>query len=281
MGEDVSAAEGILMVEQTTDASPVRYDVAGAVATITLNRPDAMNSLDTPTKELLLDAVQRAAADVAVRCVVVTGTGRAFCVGQDLREHVKNRSEQSLDEVWSTVERHYAPTVLAIATMDKPVIAALNGVAAGAGMSLALACDFRVAADTASFNTAFTAIALSCDTGISWTLPRLVGSAKALELLLMPSKINAEEAQRIGLLTSVVPGADLAAEVEALATRLAAGPTRAYAAVKRSVAFSATHALDEAVRLEAQMMAWTGGSADHGNAVDAFMAKQEPRFQGS
>lgn len=260
---------------------PVQYDVEGGVATITLNRPAAMNSLDTATKDLLLDTVLRAKDDTAVRCVVLTGNGRAFCVGQDLREHAANISTQRIDEVWSTVERHYAPTAHAIASMDKPVIAAVNGVAAGAGMSLALACDLRIAADTASFNTAFTAIALSCDTGISWTLPRLVGSTRAMELLVMPRKVDAAEALAIGMVTRVVPAAELAPAVSDLAARLAGGPTRAFAAVKRSLAFSTTHPLAESLEFEATMMAWTGGSTDHRNAVDAFVAKQQPTFEGS
>ncbi|MEJ7629346.1 MAG: enoyl-CoA hydratase-related protein [Nocardioidaceae bacterium] len=266
---------------ETADLPSIRYDVRGGVATITLNRPQAMNSLDTPTKDLLLETVRRAADDETVRTVVLTGTGRAFCVGQDLREHVANISSLSLEEVWSTVERHYAPTAHAIATMDKPVIAAVNGVAAGAGMSLALACDLRLAADTASFNTAFTGIALSCDTGISWTLPRLVGTTRAMDLLLMPRKVDAAEALAIGLVSSVVPAADLERAVAALAARLATGPTRAYAAVKRSVAFGASHPLAETLELEARMMAWTGGSADHGNAVRSFVAKEEPTFEGT
>ncbi len=206
-----------MSADDTMAEPPVRYDVEDAVATITLNRPQAMNSLDTPTKERLLECVLRAAEDPSIRCVVLTGTGRAFCVGQDLREHAANLAVQSVDEVWSTVERHYAPTVLAIHTMDKPVIAAVNGVGAGAGMSLALACDLRICADTASFNSAFTAIGLSCDTGISWTLPRLVGTTRAMELLLMPRKVDAAEALDIGLVTSVVPAAELADTAATLA----------------------------------------------------------------
>ena len=260
---------------------PVRYDVSAGVATITLDRPDAMNSLDTATKDALLAAVRDAAADDEVRCVVITGTGRAFSVGQDLREHITNITEKSLEEVWSTVERHYGPIALGVATMDKPVIAAVNGVAAGAGMSIVLACDLRIGADTAAFNTAFTGIALSCDTGSSWTLPRLVGPTKAMELLLMPRTVDATEALALGLLTSMVPAADLADEVGRLAAKLATGPTRAYAAVKRSVAFAATHPLADALAFEAEMMAWTGGSADHRNAVKSFVAKEKPTFEGA
>ena len=270
-----------MSADDTTPEPPLRYDVEDGVATITLNRPGAMNSLDTQTKDLLLETVLRAADDASVRCVVLTGSGRAFCVGQDLREHVTDIASKSLEEVWSTVERHYWPTVLAIATMDKPVIAAVNGIAAGAGMSLALACDLRIAADTAAFNTAFTAIGLSCDTGGSWTLPRLIGPTKAMEMLLMPRSVTAAEALEIGLVTSVVAAADLAQTVGTLAATLAKGPTRAYAAVKQSVAFAATHPLAETLEFEAKMMAWTGGSTDHRNAVESFVAKEEPTFEGS
>ena len=260
--------------------APVMYDVADQVATITLARPEDMNSLDTATKDALHAAIQRAARDEDVRCVVLTGTGRAFCVGQDLREHVANISTQSIEEVWSTVDRHYTPIALGLATMEKPVIAAVNGVAAGAGMSIALACDLRLAADTAGFNTAFTAIGLSCDTGASWSLPRLVGPTKAMELLLTPRTVDAQEALALGLVNRVVPAADLAVEAATLAATLAHGPTLAYASVKASIAYSATHPLAESLAFESRMMARTGGSADHRNAVDSFVAKEKPTFEG-
>jgi 2-(1,2-epoxy-1,2-dihydrophenyl)acetyl-CoA isomerase len=264
-----AAAEG-------STPEPVQVTRDGAVATLTLNRPEAMNSLDTATKEALLAALLGLADDTGVRCVVITGSGRAFCVGQDLREHSELLATRPLDEVWATVDRHYGPIASAIATMDKPVIAAVNGVAAGAGMSIALACDLRIAADTASFNTAFTGVALSCDTGSSWFLPRLVGPAKALELLLMPRSVKSAEALELGLVSSVAPAADLAAEAAALAGRLAQGPTLAYAAVKQSVAYAATHSLDEALAFESRRMAETGGSDDHRNAVQSFLAKEQP-----
>ena len=185
----------------------VTYAVSEGVATITLNRPDAMNALDTPTKVLLRDTVLAAAEDPAVRVVVLTGTGRAFCVGQDLKEHIGLLQANDQAALWSTVPDHFAPIALALAEMPKPVIAAINGVAAGAGASMAFACDFRVVADTAGFNLAFTGIALSCDTGISWTLPRLIGHAKALELLYFPRTVPAAESLDLGLATSVVPAA--------------------------------------------------------------------------
>ncbi|MBA3232412.1 MAG: enoyl-CoA hydratase/isomerase family protein [Propionibacteriales bacterium] len=258
----------------------VSYEVQGAVATITLDRPEAMNSLDTSTKQALLVAVRRAGADEDIRCVVVTGRGRAFSVGQDLREHDANLHLQSLEEVWSTVERHYSPIASTLAGMEKPVIAAINGIAAGAGLSIAMACDLRIAADSAGFNTAFTGVGLSCDTGASWTLPRLVGPAKAVELMLVPRTLPATEALELGLLNRVVPGVDLMATVQTLASQLAAGPTLAYASVKQAVAFAATHSFSESLTFEARLMARTGGSADHRAAVAAFMAKEKPIFEG-
>jgi enoyl-CoA hydratase/carnithine racemase len=172
---------------------PVLVDVADGVATVTLNRPDAMNSLDVRLKLALLDAVRSVAEDDAVRCVVLTGTGRAFCVGQDLKEHIGILQSGDRSALFNTVEEHYNPIVQTLATMPKPVIAGVNGVAAGAGASLAFACDLRVVADSAGFNLAFAGVALSCDTGSSWTLQRLVGRAKALELLYFPRTVGAEE----------------------------------------------------------------------------------------
>ncbi len=260
---------------------PVTYAVHEGVATITLDRPDSMNSLDTATKEALLAAIRQAGADDGARAVVVAGTGRAFCVGQDLREHAENLATKPLPEVWSTVDRHYSPIALGLATMAKPVVAAINGVAAGAGLSIALACDLRIMADSAGLNTAFTAVGLSCDTGASWSLQRLVGPAKAVELLMLPRTIDAAEALDLGLVTTVVAASSLAGEVASLVGRLASGPTLAYAAVKQSVAYAATHRLDEALAFESEMMARTGGSADHGNAVRSFLAKQQPTYEGA
>jgi 2-(1,2-epoxy-1,2-dihydrophenyl)acetyl-CoA isomerase len=259
---------------------PVTYAVADGVATITLNRPEAMNSLDIATKEALREAVGRAADDDAARCVVLTGTGRAFCVGQDLKEHITILRGSSSDELFRTVPEHYNPIVSAIATMEKSVIAAVNGVAAGAGASLAFACDFRILADTAGFNLAFTGVALSCDTGSSWTLQRLVGRAKALELLYFPRTLPAEESLELGLANKVVPGDQLAAEVDELARRLATGPTVAFGAIRRSVEYSAGHSLADSLAFEAEMMTLTGSTRDHQHAVDAFVAKQKPVFEG-
>src|SRR4051795_12512784 len=268
------------MTASAPETAPVQYDVADGVATIRLNRPEAMNSLDVATKELLRETVQHAAADPAARCVVLTGTGRAFCTGQDLKEHIQLLESGSSDELFTTVERHYNPTVTALASMEKPVVAAVNGVAAGAGASLAFACDLRIVADTAGFNLAFANVALSCDTGSSYTLQRLVGRAKALELLYFPRTVAAEESLALGLATRVVPADELTSEVGALAARLAAGPTVALGAIRQSVAYAAGHSFEEALEVESAMMQRTGATADHEAAVAAFVAKEKPAFEG-
>jgi 2-(1,2-epoxy-1,2-dihydrophenyl)acetyl-CoA isomerase len=262
------------------DPPPVTYEVADGVATITLARPGAMNSLTREVKEALLETVRRAARDEAVRCVVLTGSGRAFCVGQDLKEHVDDLAGKPLAEVWSTVDQHYNPLVTELATMAKPVVGAVNGIAAGAGASLAFACDLRLVAESAGFNLAFAGVGLSCDTGSSWTLPRLIGHAKAVELLLQPRTVRAEEALALGLATRVVADDQLAAEARALAGRLAQGPTLAYAAIRRSLGFSAGHDLADSLEVEREGMHRTGASQDHRDAAAAFVAKRQPVFRG-
>jgi len=264
----------------TADVSPVLLEVADGIATITLNRPDAMNSLDVATKEALLAAVRQVAEDAAVRCVVLTGTGRAFCVGQDLKEHIEILHSESRDALFRTVDEHYNPIVTTLVGMAKPVIAAVNGVAAGAGASLAFACDLRIVADTAGFNLAFANVALSCDTGSSFTLQRLVGKAKAIELLYFPRTVAADEALELGLATRVVPAGELAEAVGDLAARLAAGPTVALGAMRQSVEYAAGHDFADAVAFESTRMTLTGATADHAAAVAAFIAKEKPVFEG-
>ena len=266
--------------DTTSENPPVLLHLAGGVATITLNRPEAMNGLDVATKDLLLATVQQVGADPEVRCVVLTGSGRAFCVGQDLKEHLAGLQGDDSVPLSDTVEKHYNPTVLALATMPKPVIAAVNGVAAGAGASLAFAADFRILVDTAGFNTSFAGVALSCDTGASWTLPRIVGRAKAMELLYFPRMVDAAEALDLGLATQVVPAAEFTTAVGELAVRLAAGPTLSFGSIRQAVAHSASHTLEESLAFEAEKMAFTGGTEDHLAAVNAFVAKEKPAFKG-
>ena len=262
------------------DVPPIAYDVTAGIATVTLDRPDAMNSLTLAAKVALRDALHTAAADGTVRCVVLTGSGRAFCVGQDLREHLAGQSGDDPFGGSTTVVDHYNPIATAIATMPKPVIAAVNGIAAGAGSSMAFAADFRVLKRSAGFNTAFAGIAFSCDTGASWTLPRLIGHARATDLLMRPRTVGADEALALGLATSVVDDDAFEAAVSDLATELAQGPTLAYGAMKRALAFSATHDLPASLEHEGQKMAMTGASSDHRAAVAAFLAKEKPVFTG-
>ncbi|WP_256837945.1 enoyl-CoA hydratase/isomerase family protein [Ornithinimicrobium faecis] len=271
-------------MSQTDTTTPVLIERDGGVAVVRLNRPEAMNSLNTATKEALLAALREVAEDESVRAVVLTGTGRAFCVGQDINDLQAptdaDASAEGNAALSGTVRAHYNPTVQLLATMDKPVIAAVNGIAAGAGASFAFAADLRIVAASAGFNTAFTGIALSCDSGASYHLPRLIGAAKAKELLLLPRTVKADEALELGLATQVVADEDFEAHVRELAQTLAAGPTKAYGAVRRAVAFSATHELAESLEHEAELMASTGASADHKTAVAAFLAKEKPVFEG-
>src|ERR1035437_7541892 len=254
-------------------------DLTDGVATVTMNRPEAMNALDIATKKILLATLVQVADDPAVRCVVLTGVGRAFCVGQDLREHIKLLSTRD-ESLWPTVPEHYNPIFELLSTMNTPVIAAIKRVAAGAGASLAFAADLRIIVHTGGFHLSFAGIALSCDSGASWTLPRLIGTAKAKELLMFPRTVPAAEALELGMVNRVVSEAELPDVVGELARNLAAGPTLAYGSIRRSVAYSAGHPLSESLAQEAEQMALTGGSADHATAVAAFLAKEKPAFEG-
>ncbi|ATE52531.1 enoyl-CoA hydratase-related protein [Actinosynnema pretiosum] len=258
--------------------SELLVDDADGVRTLVLNRPEAFNSLTTSLKEALLAAVREAAADGSVRAVVLTGSGRAFCGGQDLKEHVA-LLESGDPAPLETVERHYNPLVSAIAAMPKPVVAAVNGIAAGAGASLAFACDLRVVSEKARFVMSFANVGLTADSGASWTLPRLVGAGRAAELLLLGEPVGAEEALRIGLVNRVVPGEELAGSAHALAARLAAGPTVAYAKIKEALA-AAWGTLDESLAVEARTQAEAGATEDHREGVAAFVGKREARFTG-
>ncbi|MFD3332526.1 enoyl-CoA hydratase/isomerase family protein [Streptomyces sp. NPDC058700] len=265
-------------------ADTVLYEVSDGLATITLNRPEAMNAMNVAAKVALRDAAETAAADPGVRAVLLTATGeRAFCVGQDLKEHVgllMADHENGTRATMNTVRDHYNPITKALAGMRKPVVAGVNGVAAGAGFGFALAADYRVVAETASFNTSFAGVALTADSGVSWTLPRLIGASRASDLLLFPRSISAQEAYELGIVNRLVPAADLAAEAEKVARKLAEGPTVAYAALKESLAYGADHSLAEALEKEEELQALAGSSEDHTIAVRAFIAKEKPVYLG-
>lgn len=257
----------------------VLVSASEGVATITLNRPDALNSLTLELKEALLDAVRQVAADPAARAVVLTGAGRGFCAGQDLREHAELLAAGDPAPL-DTVERHFNPLCLALATMPKPVVAAVNGIAAGAGASMTFTADFRIAADGAKFLLAFANVGLGLDTGASWTLPRLIGQARATALALLAEPVSASAALEMGLVNAVVPDDQLQGAVHELAARLAAGPTAAYAAIKEQFAFAAAHPLAAALEKEGELQNRLGASPDHRSATAAFVRKETPVFEG-
>ncbi|WP_371565913.1 enoyl-CoA hydratase/isomerase family protein [Streptomyces canus] len=261
-------------------ADTVLYEVHDGLATITLNRPEAMNALNVATKVALREAVESAASDDAVRAVLLTAAGeRAFCVGQDLKEHI-GLLMQGSDVVMSTVKEHYNPVVRALTEMRKPVVAGVNGVAAGAGFGLALAADYRVVADTAAFNTSFAGVALTADSGISWTLPRVVGPGRAADLLLFPRTVSAQDAYELGIVNRLVPSTELPAEAEKVARALASGPTVAYGAIKESLAYGQSHSLAETLEKEDELQGRAGASEDHAIAVRAFVNKETPEYLG-
>ncbi|SDP21738.1 2-(1,2-epoxy-1,2-dihydrophenyl)acetyl-CoA isomerase [Actinopolyspora xinjiangensis] len=249
------------------------------VRRITLNRPDSYNSLTVELKERLIEAFRGAAADDSVRAVVVTGSGKAFCAGQDLKEHI-SQLDSGDDTPMRTVEEHYNPLIRAVTTLPKPVIAAINGVAAGAGASLAYACDLRVAAANAKFVMSFADVGLSTDSGASWTLPRLVGYGRAMELLLLGETVTAEAAERMGMVNRVVAAGEAADNATELARRMATGPTSAYARIKETMLAAAAEGLDETLDVEAGAQNQCGNTHDHREAVDAFVAKRSPEFTG-
>jgi 2-(1,2-epoxy-1,2-dihydrophenyl)acetyl-CoA isomerase len=254
----------------------ILYEARAGVAWITLNRPDVLNSFDTAMSLLLQERLAEVGRDGSVRAVVLTGAGRAFCAGQDLAEATGG----SLTDFAAHVRKVYNPLVLALRGMPKPAICAVNGVAAGAGANLALACDVVVASEGASFVQAFVNIGLVPDTGGTWLLPRLVGGAQAAALTMLGEKITAQRALELGMIYQVTPAAELEASVSALASRLAAQPTSALALTKRLLQAAAANSLEEQLELEAESQKLAGESADYAEGVAAFLAKRKPVFTG-
>jgi len=255
----------------------LRVDVEGPVATLTLDRPEALNALTVPVKVALREALESLDGDRDVRAVILTGAGRAFCAGQDLAE----REAPDAAPLDVELRERYNPIIRAIRSMGQPVIAAVNGVAAGAGASLAYACDVRIAAEEARFVLAFGRIGLVPDSGATWLLPRIVGPAKAAELAIVGDAVDAAEALRIGLVSRVVPGDRLLREARALAERVAEGAPLAMALTKGALERAATITLDEALDGEAKLQGIAGASADHAEGLAAFREKRPPRFTGS
>ena len=250
-----------------------------AVLTLTLNRPAALNSFTGDMHIELMAALDQAAADTSVRCVVVTGAGRAFCAGQDLTDPaVTPKSGQVPINLRDVIDRHYTPLLARLRNLPVPLIAAVNGVAAGAGANFALACDIVVAADNASFIQAFSKIGLIPDTGGTWLLPRLVGGARAMGLAMTGDKLSAADAHRMGLIWKCVPAESLTTEVKVLADKLAAMPTAALVATRKALHAAANMGFEDALAAEAGLQSALGFSHDYQEGVAAFQAKRAPRF---
>jgi 2-(1,2-epoxy-1,2-dihydrophenyl)acetyl-CoA isomerase len=249
--------------------------IEGAVGIVTMHRP----TFSRPAKEQLLAGLLQLSGDDAVRAVMLTGTGRVFCAGQDLAEHAAALDADPAS-AFDTLTQHYHPIVLALTGMPKPVVAAVNGTCAGAGISLALACDLRVCSSAAKFATAFTGIGLTFDSGLSATLTRAVGTARASELILLAEPFTAQQAREWGLVGRLTEPDLVLAESTDLAARLAAGPTLAYAEAKRAIHAAALPALPDVLDTEHAAQSRLGQTADHRDAVAAFLAKRRPVFHG-
>jgi 2-(1,2-epoxy-1,2-dihydrophenyl)acetyl-CoA isomerase len=269
-------------VAAMTEAEPlVLVAQSAAVRMLTLNRPQALNSFTTAIHAELLAALEAAAADAGVRCVVITGAGRAFCAGQDLSDPAVAPDPTpgaTQPDIGALLDRCYIPLALRIRSMPVPVIAAVNGVAAGAGANFALGCDIVLAARSASFIQAFAKIGLVPDCGGTWLLPRLVGRANALALALTGDKLAAEEAQRIGLIARCVDDAALLGEAAALAARLAEMPVKALAQTRLAIDAAGGLSYAEALAAEARLQSAMGAAPDYCEGVAAFMAKRKPQF---
>jgi 2-(1,2-epoxy-1,2-dihydrophenyl)acetyl-CoA isomerase len=249
------------------------------VLQITLNRPDKLNSFNPAMHLELRAALQRAAEEPAVRAVLLTGAGRAFCAGQDLSEREVAPGAAPLD-LSASLGSFYNPLVRRIRELPKPVVCAVNGVAAGAGANIALACDLVLAARTASFVQAFSRIGLIPDSGGTWFLPRKVGMARAMGLALLGDKLSAEDAEKWGLIWKVLDDAELMKESLSTAKALSNGPTKAYALLKRALQASAGNSLDAQLDLERDLQREAGFSEDYREGVAAFKAKRKPEFKG-
>lgn len=252
----------------------------GGVATITFNRPDVLNAFDEGLGGAALDAVRSVSGDDAVRCVVLTGAGRAFCSGEDLGALAEGYARGEPADLGRILRERYNPLIRAILSAPKPVIAALNGVAAGAGASIALACDVRLASADASLVWPFVNVGLVPDSGALWFLTRMVGASRAWALAAEGERITAAQALELGLVHSVVEGSEFESHWRAEASRLAAGPTRAYALTKALLGRAAELSLDEQLEREVNAQAEAGATRDHLEGVQAFLSKRRPEWGG-
>jgi 2-(1,2-epoxy-1,2-dihydrophenyl)acetyl-CoA isomerase len=256
------------------------FGIEAGIATLTLNRPDKLNSFTQAMHEEVRDAMRRVQQDGSVRVLVLAAAGRGFCAGQDLSDRAVAPGAPAVD-LGESVEKNYAPLVLALRALPMPVICAVNGVAAGAGANLALACDIVVAGESASFVEVFCKLGLIPDTGGTYFLPRLVGNARAMGMAMLGERISAAQAEQWGLIWKCVPDAELASSVQAMAQHFSTAPTKGLALTKQALYASPHNTLAQQLALEAGMMSELGRSADYREGVAAFIEKRSPQFKGA
>ncbi|MFN2524970.1 MAG: enoyl-CoA hydratase-related protein [Actinomycetota bacterium] len=258
----------------------ITREQSGAVSVLTLNRPGVLNAFDDALGRDLLAGLSEGARDDSVRCIVITGSGRAFCAGEDLAPLAEDYAAGRSPDLGTTLRERYNPIIRSIREAPKPVIAAVNGVAAGAGASLALACDYRVASESARLILAFIKVGLVPDSGALWFLSKMVGTARAFNLAVTGDAMSAEDALACGIFDEVAPRENFESTWRGAADRFAAGPTRAYALSKRLLAGATDRSLEEQLELEISAQSEAGRTADHLAGVEAFFSKQSPTFQG-
>ncbi len=264
----------------TTDYETIIYEKTDNIATITLNRPDVLNAINEKMGKELNDALRDADKDLGVRCLILTGKGRAFSAGEDIQDLRGQYERGENPRLGERLRNKYNPIIRRIRSSQKPVIAAVNGVAAGAGAGIAYSCDIRVASESAKFIQAFIRIGLVPDSGTSFFLPRLVGFSKALEFALTGNELTSIDAERFGLVSKVVPQEQLMATARELARRLASGPTKAIGLTKRAMNKSLSSDLETVLGYESYLQEVAGATSDHIEAVRAFFEKRRPIFKG-
>lgn len=257
----------------------IEFNVNEGLATLTLNRPDRLNSFNAEMHLEVKQIFKTVKRDKSIRCLLITGNGRGFCAGQDLSDRAVSVTDEAPD-LSASIEKNYNPLIRNIMGLEIPVICAVNGVAAGAGANIALACDLVLAAKSASFIQSFNRLGLVPDSGGTWTLPKLVGQARAMRLCLLGEKVNADDALTMGMITQVCDDDQLLAEAKTLGAQLAKAPTKGLALIKRAIRASANNTLDEQLDLERDLQGVAGRSDDYQEGVSAFMEKREPNYKG-
>jgi len=257
----------------------IEFVIEDGLARLTLDRPDRLNSFNAQMHEEVRAAMETVQGDDGIRCLLISGNGRAFCAGQDLSDRDVAPGDDAPD-LGETLERKYNPLIRSLVTLEKPVICAVNGVAAGAGANIALACDIVIAAESAKFIQSFCSIGLVPDSGGTWTLPRLAGRARALGMALLGERISARQAEDWGMIWKCVADDDLASTTEQMARHLATQPTRGLGLIKRAMLASNDNSLDDQLDLERDLQQLAGRSDDYREGVSAFMDKREPEFKG-